>query len=469
MPDAPEAPEPTSAAPRRPGRALALGFVVAALAAAAAWALRAGPPPPTGAASASASAPASAATPPPPRFALPFAAALREGGTVFVAGRRRGAGGLLLGSYDLESRAVVEFERPLEPSLGRLDELDAFAATGGVVASVEGEGGQRQWLRAATPERLADSPWEPTEPSACATSREIASLARAPEGFQARLAPLGGGVASDAGAPIAGNAASLLCGKTRAFALVEREKERVARSLGVPPLDVALLGGEREQDEAEQSFAAYIAGDELIAVRVGAKSGLRFRSWDGASREPGPWVRADLPPAPDLSIELALVAGDALALVTTHSVEPAKPCPDESSDVVAELSIVRRADGVVRRAADRLETWRCGAEPGPFWGGTPGGRFVVGWPRGVDTACAKLGARYGGLTVAAASVEGKGTPRVERIGAPAEAIEDAGCDDERCVAVALGRGETGACVGTDDERAGAPRVLVYPSPKASDN
>ncbi|HEU4412626.1 MAG TPA: hypothetical protein VFS43_45705 [Polyangiaceae bacterium] len=480
MPDAPKAsdppppPEPRGpAAPQAPeargrpsGPALAIGLAVAALAAAAAWSLRSRPPPPAAGAAASPSAPASASTPAAPRFAPPFAAALRAGGAVFVAGRRRGAGGLLLGSYDLEGRAAVELERAIEPASGRVAELDAFASPGGFVVSVEGEGGQRQWLRAASPERLADAAWEATEPSACATGREVVSLARAPEGLQARVAPIGGGAPSDAGAPLAGNAASLLCGRTRAYVLVERENDRVARALGPAPLDVS-LGAEREQDEPEQSFAAYVAGDELVAVRLGAKSGLRFRSWDGAAREAGPWVRADLPPGDDVTIELALAAGDALALVTTRSVEPSRPCPDESGDVVAELSIVRRSDGVARRAGDRLETWRCGAEPGPFWGGTPGGRFVVAWPRGVDSACAKLGARYGGLTVASAGVEGKGAPRVERLGAPAEAIEDAGCDDERCVAVALGRGEPGACVGADDERAGAPRVLVYAGAKGA--
>ncbi len=457
-----------SAARRGPSKgALAIGLGLASVGTVLLWARRSPPPPPVEGAPGAPSASASSSAPAAPRFAAPLAAALGPGGTVFVAGRRRGAGGLLLGSYDLEGRPGVELDRPLDAALGRLAELDAFASPGGVVASVEGEGGQRQWLRAASIGGLASAPWEPTEPSACATAADAALLSRVEGGFQARLAPLAGGPAADAGAPLAGTAASLLCGATRAFLLVDRESEHVARALASPPPPDVALGGAREPGDVERSFAAYVAGDQLVALRLGSKRGLRFRTWDGVTREAGPWVHADLALEGEVAFELALVTADAIAVVTSRSVEASRACPDDSGDTVAELSIVRRSDGAVRRAADRLETWRCGAEPGPFWGGTPRGRFVVAWPRGVDSACAKLGVRYGGLSVASAGVEGKGPPRVDRLGAPAEAIEDAGCDDERCVAIALARGEAGACVAADDPSSGAPRVLAYPAPKGA--
>ncbi|MCU0685957.1 MAG: hypothetical protein MUF34_27555 [Polyangiaceae bacterium] len=464
MPDAPKAPESPPPAPRGPS-ALVLGGGLAALAlaAAAAWALRGQPPSPGGGVPSSSPSAPSPPVASAPRFTSPFAGALRADGSVFVAGRRRGAGGLLVGSYDAEGKARFELERTLDGALGHVDEIDAFASAEGVIASVEGEGGQRRWLRAASSEGLAKAEWEATEASACTTSREVALLTRVEAGFQARIAPIAAGAPVDAGAPLAGTAASLLCAPARAFLLIDREHEHVARSLGAGPLEVS-LGDEKERDDAEKSFSVHVAGEELLALRLGSKRGLRFRSWNGAAREASPWVRADLALDEETTFELALVTDDALAVVTTRPIEASRPCPDgEPNDTVAELSIVRRADGVVRRSADRLETWRCGAEPGPFWGGSPRGRFVVAWPRGADSACAKAGVRYGGLVVATAKPEGKSPPRVERLGAPAEAIEDAGCDAERCVAVALGRGEAGACVGVDDERAGTLRVIAYGS------
>jgi hypothetical protein len=129
-------------------------------------------------------------------------------------------------------------------------------------------------------------------------------------------------------------------------------------------------------------------------------------------------------------------------------------------DTVAEVVIVDDAGGRVIHPPERIETWRCGAEPGPFFSGWAGGQLVVAWPRGADAACARAGVRYGGLSYAI--VEPKASrAKTGRAGRAAEAIADAGCVEEKCYVAALTRGAD-PCGAADSADAGTLEMFAFP-------
>ena len=391
------------------------------------------------------SAASSAAPEAPLRFEKPIAATLRQG-EILLAGARRGGDGasLVITRRAIEGGVVRAIDGPPLAEGATVTDVD-WVGGAGALALVVDTGASVQALFAPDVAALGAEKWRPSDAGACVAGDRLLTLGRADGGF-AVSALATSGVQESYPVPL-GLSSSLACGAREAAVLVEDGGRRIGRRIGGKE-DVPLA-----LDDEERGFTLVPAGEAFLAVRLGAR-GLAFRTLGVAA---GPWIRSKLRVADDATLELAIATEDVVAVVLSRGAAAARDCPGDEVDAIAELVVVDRASGALRRDAERLDRWTCGANPGPFFGGAAGDKIVVSWPRGASAACAKLGVRWGG--VAWVTTTGVAPIKVARVDAPAEALADAGCDEARCALVALSRGRDGACLPASDPDAGDVRVI----------
>jgi hypothetical protein len=255
--------------------------------------------------------------------------------------------------------------------------------------------------------------------------------------------------------------ATLVCGQHRVFlTTASDETSRVLTWINGerPPAPVFLPKMVGSPGESDTSMAPF--EDQLVAVKLDETGAVRIWKWKGGAA-PTVWTKAVLGAKGDAGLEAVIPAAGMVGLVLTRTVDPGKSCRDaDALDTVAEVAIVDDVSGRVVHAPERIETWRCGAEPGPFFSGWAQGQLVVAWPRGADAACARAGVRYGGITYAA--VEPRAThAKIGRAGRPTESIADAGCVDGKCYVAALTRGSD-PCASADSADAGTLEMFSFP-------
>jgi hypothetical protein len=137
-----------------------------------------------------------------------------------------------------------------------------------------------------------------------------------------------------------------------------------------------------------------------------------------------------------------------VVIVTTH--DETEACPEgRGGDSVHALRIPRTGGSA---ASLELAKGACSRDVGPFWSSPMAGSVVVGWVERASRP-SKTSAPIAGLAYRRIG-EGGATARIAQ---PADAIADAGCDAERCYAVALVRES-----GSDGMKPEAIRVIAYP-------
>lgn len=295
---------------------------------------------------------------------------------------------------------------------------------------------------------------------ACATADGVATISRSAEGWDVRFAADAVHSAAIAGPGAGASAeATLACGDHRLFVVPSGEGARRAVAW-TPGADAGAGSAELPPGVGDDGTAIATDGETLVAAKIGATGVVELLSWSGEAAAPA-WFATKLREGSEATLESIDARRGVVGLVTTREL-PAKGCPGggDATDTVAEVSLVERASGEVVRAPERIETWRCGADAGPFWIGWAADRFVVVWPRGADAACARAGLRWGGVGFAAVE-RASGHVRAGRAGRAADAIAFAGCDDARCWLAALTRGDQ-ACAAADAPRAGTIDLVAIP-------
>jgi hypothetical protein len=96
----------------------------------------------------------------------------------------------------------------------------------------------------------------------------------------------------------------------------------------------------------------------------------------------------------------------------------------------------------------------CGKDVGPFWVSAVAGHLVAAWAEHVPKRDA-TSAPIAGLAYRV--FDGPTPGPMTRVPLPADALVDAGCDKEKCYAVALVRAP-----GTTNMRPEAVRAIAYP-------
>jgi hypothetical protein len=399
------------------------------------------------------------------QLAPPLSAVRVQGATV-VAARVRGEQSWALSRYF--DTAPTDPEVTTLGPLPDESELVASSADVGLVSRQPLEGSSRRVLRRLGGSDDGGPPigeLTPVGDAVCGTLDGIYWLQRTGSGFQTWRRALGGGAPEAVAGPVltSQTEATLVCSEHRTFLATNAEgqvrvvawssEERDASTALHPvTLPKPPLAG------APDDVVMSATGDGLALVALDAKSIaiMLYRPEQPISQ----WHVTKLP-SEGMSLEAVEPEANKIGLLLLHSVPPAKECrKDDANDTVAELAIFDIDAGKLTHPPERVETWRCGAEPGPFFSGWASGKFVVGWPRGADAACARARVRWGGLGFAVVD-PGGARVRVEHAGSPADTIVEAGCSKEKCYAVALTRGAE-PCGPADGPGAGKAEIVAYP-------
>lgn len=249
-----------------------------------------------------------------------------------------------------------------------------------------------------------------------------------------------------------GRAPALVCGERLVFVLGDGDDDLTEASFApgdvsaTPPMAV-IRDADFSEDELEHE--AYAVHDDLEILRVASSGTLASRRVP-ASGPVAPWhnLRRRLLPDDDV----VSIDGDEAGTLIVLTREAAAPCPGTEAppDRVLALRVERKAN--VEEVVD-LVAADCEHAPAPIWiARSREDSRVVGWavrrarPRPHVAPIAGLAYRafVGGAV------------RFGKVDIDADAIVDAGCDDNACYAAALERGAD-----SDGAQAMSIAVLKY--------
>ncbi len=227
--------------------------------------------------------------------------------------------------------------------------------------------------------------------------------------------------------------ASLLCGSTRAYAILDEDDRTSLLTLGAnagPP--VTIVRENELGDDEQRELSEYTVGEDIGFVRVGGSGAIAIRELVGGSLGPLRKLKTSIPKEDDV------VAVDASAklLSIVYTQDVSSTCPGDSL-ASTKVTVLRVDRTTFEESTVELSPGRCGHEVGPFFTGVLGDGVSVAWTERAGGA-GKAKAPIVGLAHATITVSGK--PSLARIEQPADALVDAGCDGATCYAVALARG-----------------------------
>lgn len=251
------------------------------------------------------------------------------------------------------------------------------------------------------------------------------------------------------------NDAALVCGASRAFALLDEEDGTslvvLGADAGVPVMP--LLRESEFGDDDQRERAEYTVGDDLGVVRLGVSGAIAMREVRAGAL--GPLRKLKTSIARDDDVVAVDASPRALVIVYTEDVSEA--CPKEGGASMTGSTRVKalRVDrATLEESTLELSPGTCGREVGPFFTAALGDAVSVAWVERTPVA-GKARAPIAGLAHRRVPAAGSAS-ELARIEQPADALVDAGCDGARCYAVALERR-----AGMDAMVPGLPRVLRY--------
>ena len=247
--------------------------------------------------------------------------------------------------------------------------------------------------------------------------------------------------------------ASLLCGSSRAFALLEEEEKTSLLPLGGGGSPITLLRENDFGDDEQRELAEYTVGGDVGIVRVGGSGAVAVREMHGAEAGPLHKLKTRIPKDDDV----IAVDASAKVLAIVYTEDASSTCPPAAGRgdtvVATKVMALRVQRESFEESIVELSPGRCGHEVGPFFSGVLGEAVSVAWTERAGGA-GKARAPIVGL--AHTTLAPTGTPALRRIEQAADALVDAGCDGTRCYAVALARRE-----GMDVMVPGFAKVLRY--------
>ncbi len=392
------------------------------------------------------------------RWDRPIRAARVEGG-VLVIGRDRDTRQLVFGRLNDGALAMGPI-LPLPPGIEEPEILTSSGDLGILGRSSSDAGSARVLLRLGAGSDAGPMELGQVGKVSCSSADGVFALTQQESGWKGSFLSLTSAASSGSG-PTFGSRfeITLVCGAHRAFVVTNASGDLRAASWSAGENDVVLATVPKLDSSNTDGDTLMGAMDDKLVIARGDAAGFHAIVWPVERGVPA-WRHDANATREGRALERLEPAGGRLGLLFVRTARHAKGCKgNDTTDAIAEAAVFDVASGKLARAPEALETWKCGAEPGPFFSGWADGKFVIAWPRGADAACVDGGVRRGGLGYAEVDPE-SGKAKVGRIARPAESIVDAGCEGRRCYAVALTRGAS-PCGANDAER-GTLELISYP-------
>lgn len=379
-------------------------------------------------------------------FSAPVAAAHIKGGGIFFGGyvvarsavalTRLAPGGLTSWTVD----AVTDIRWSTDA------DVHVFAAPDGGAYVVARGIRNKKFVReiaAISADGILRAPAEALSGEVCATSDGLASLRQDDAHVHATMRAFGGGAARDLFAVRTEGEHEIVCGEHAVFAVTHDDAVTLERAGSAP---IVLLGEHDVSDNIEE----FTAGDDFGVVNVGGGSiSVREAS---AQRVSGWRPLTKLPEGGDV-VSADADASDIYALYTEDTRD--NSCAGGGSP--ARLTAVHAPRPSGDAHTHVLATLACDSDDGPFFTGfahkSGASKFIVAWPE-------RRGPKSGEPPISALAyvvLAGDQVSEVKRVAIDADALVDAGCDDDACYAGALTRP-----VGTDGMVPGPARFVRYP-------
>ncbi len=244
---------------------------------------------------------------------------------------------------------------------------------------------------------------------------------------------------------------TLVCGNSKVFLIGEGEDDITVSADGADAPQVFL----RDRDfpgQEEQEHDAYVNADVLGMVRISTGGQLDVKELTPAQPS-SPWRRLSTKLLPD--DDVVAVDADERALAVVFTREAGDRCASSSAESV-HVARAPRGQPTDASAESSFEVapYDCDRDRGPYWTGGTRDAMTVAWveraPKVEGTSAPIAALAYRAFTAGPLA-------ELHRIEVPADDIVPAGCDRERCYAVALVRAP-----GTDDMQPEAVRLLSYP-------
>jgi hypothetical protein len=290
----------------------------------------------------------------------------------------------------------------------------------------------------------------PVGPAACTTDIDLAWAERGEkDSWKIRVRRLAGTTSGLAMVLSEDREPSLFCSPHRVFLFGDGDDDVTLSSwsAGTHTLPIRVMEDSEFGDDEERGHEIYAVEDVLGVVRFGASGSVAAREVNGDHRSAWRRFGHKLTESDDV----ILVDADAHTVVVGFTRDASG-----SGDVAGQTSVnalvwdrTESHDATLELAPPDPARVR-----GPFWSGAVKGGIVVAWPERSATSdggeAPVLGLSYRVVSLGPAG-------ELKRITRPADDLVDAGCDNERCYAVALARAL--------DEDGGQPEVaevIAYP-------
>ncbi len=336
-------------------------------------------------------------------------------------------------------------------SVGPNVELKVFPAADGAVVVYRGVREGRSFTEAVLVDARGQIPGPAFEagPAACATDDALAWMGHPSAGAAnvlglgwlavgGRLPPTKLGSVPNERDP------ALVCGQKTVFALGDGEQDTTLTTSLVPSRAKPILR-DRDFADEEREHDTFVVDDTLGLVRVGQSGSISLRDV-GAEISPWHGLGARLTAADDV----VAVDGDSETTTLIFTRDDDQGCDGPSAPSV---HAIRFAKKTLSEASFDLAPSSCGRELGPFWTGSLGDSFVVAW---VERASLRAPGDPPIAALVYRTISSGGLGELRRVARPSDEMVDAGCDKNRCYAVALVR------PAPIDKQPGPVVVMAYP-------
>jgi hypothetical protein len=240
---------------------------------------------------------------------------------------------------------------------------------------------------------------------------------------------------------------ALVCGSHQLFALGEGEQDLTVAIGGTGGAQPRVVLRDRDFSDEEREHDTFALEDTLGIVRIGKSGAIAIREVSTGGL--GSWRK--LATRVEEANDVVAVDADGEVLTVVFTRDDSASCDGPGASTIRALRASR--SGTEERTVD-LSPVECGRDVGPFYTGATSGSFVVAW---VERSTTRDPRAPPIVALAYRAFDHSVLGALRRVPVPSDEMVDAGCDKDRCYAVALVRAP-----GSQEMQPESVQSIAYP-------